>query len=225
MGFWSFDDKTQIAMILAGLVGCGGLTSGCGQVADPAPPDARGEKRPDARLDFNIVDPAPIDLRADTRHDASTQDIGKKQDLGEKQDIGKKQDIWIPAPDAAVKKDGGKKKDFWIVDPAPMDASAARPAPPAPRQRSGRTLPLDRELRARIRSRGVAGQLELSAETTSTSTVLSYRWQVSGGSLDRKEGRTVRWTPPTAKGRYLVQLTVREGSRAVSIDVLVRDVK
>jgi hypothetical protein len=193
MGFWFLDEKAQVALLMAGLLGgCGSSPSSSDarefQVVDPVPRDMRGERvyrelsgDPLPR-DFNVVDPVPRDSRVDQR-----------------------------------------RREMQVVDMVPPDASAAWGSQPRPAAQSKGALPLDRALRARI---GVAARgdvLELTARAEGQR--LTYRWKVSGGTLDRSDGRTARWTPPREKGRHLAQLTVRDGDRAVSIDVYLHEVR
>jgi hypothetical protein len=151
-----------------------------------------------------VVDPLPVDM-------------GKKDGV-------KKDQPWVVDP---LPVDMGKKKDFWLVDPAPVDASAGWSTPaPKPQPRPGSALPLERELRANIRTQRRGAQLELSARVEGEArSGLTYRWKANGGALDHTDRATARWTPPTEKGRYLVQLTVRDGKHTISVDAYIYEVK
>jgi len=217
MGFWFLDDKTQLALLLAGLMGTGGVAAGCDDgrpVGLDAGPDARPDIMisdmlpPDAQPDVMISDPLPPDARPDVM----ISDM-------------------LP-PDASP--------DVPIADPLPSDASAASPLPPGqggqgkfqfqlpdrqqamPTPGRGDRLPLNRSLRTTIQAmpRPDGDGLELTARTRAPqSSRLTYRWRISGGVLDRTDAALVRWTPPTESGRHMAQVTVRDQDRTVFVAV------
>jgi hypothetical protein len=218
MGFWFLDDRAQLALLMAGLVSAG--AAGCGSNPAPLPSDMRVERRrdfqvsdpvpPDLRLEVNVSDMLPPDARVDQR----------KRDQGLR-DQARREALVVDC----VPPDMRRVDQPQVVDMVPVDASASwgpRPQPQAT-PRPGRALPLERVLRARIGVVARGNQLELTARDEGQGR--TYRWKVSGGSLDRSDGRTVRWTPPPTRGRHLAQLTVRDGSRAVSIDVYLHEVQ
>ena len=188
MGFFLLDEKTQLALLMAGLVATG--AGGCGDrgpVGDSKPP---GEKQ------VYYDDPLPPDMG-----DSMVADM-------------------LP-PDAGP--------DVPIADPLPADSNAfsSFPSPPAPSLPESRSrLPLNRSLRARIEARRVGERLELTARCRATDrSRLSYRWTASAGLLDRTDAATVLWTPPASRGRHMVQVTVRDSDRTISIDVFLHDVE
>jgi hypothetical protein len=219
MSFWSFDDKTQLALILAGLIGGAGATAGCDD-GRPVPSDAGPHTEhqadgivadmlpPDAQPDIVIADPLPEDASVDV----PIADM-------------------LP-PDASP--------DVPIADPLPPDASASstplpgagfgqsqraqRPGPQADRRSS---LPLARDLRASIAARKLSdGVLRLQARAPAAPGArLRYRWKVSHGTLDSSSAAAVTWQLPAGPGRYLAQLTVRDGDRTVSVEVFVYTVE
>jgi hypothetical protein len=223
MGIFFFDDRTQVALLVAGLLGGGAGLGGCEatQVVDMVPTDMHAEPRKDARVD------ARKDGRADARKDGPLDVDPLPPDAhAEGRRDGPQRDHWIVDP---LPPDGrvDARKDSWIVDPLPVDASAGGSTPaPKPQPRSGEALPLERELRASIRSQRRGAQLELVAHVAGEArSELTYRWKASGGALDHGDRSSVRWTPPTGKGRHMVQLTVRDGKRTISVDVLIYEVK
>ncbi len=216
MGFWSLDEKTQLALIMAGLMGAS--TASCfrrSEVMDPVPPDAvadgyGADMGPDGPV---VSDPLPADMRIDSPivSDMVPPDQGPD---------GPPVSDMLP-PDTGP--DGPP-----MADPLPPDASAqfqkspgwSRPARP------GRSLPLRRDFRSRIQVRREAGQIICTALIRGAEAEgLTFRWITSGGVLDSKEGQEVRWTPPATPGRHMVQVTVRDGHGAISIDMLLHDVQ
>jgi hypothetical protein len=200
MGFWFLDDKAQLALIMAGLLGAAGA-SGCAG-SRPVPGDARVDK-------IQVVDRVPEDFRAESRRDYLIADP--------------------PPPDARPDRPRDHSTlflDGMVVDMVPMDASATLPAPkPQPAADPGKSLPLSRGLRAQIVSRVQQGKIELSARCPAGLKGLTYRWRASAGTIERSDHQSTLWIPPTTKGTYIVQLTVRDGDRAISIDVLRHEVK
>ncbi|MGE5139723.1 MAG: carboxypeptidase-like regulatory domain-containing protein [Rudaea sp.] len=63
-----------------------------------------------------------------------------------------------------------------------------------------------------------SSHLEFRAETPWPGARL--RWSVSGGALS-EEGATVKWKPPAAGGRYLLQLVAEWGQAGVAVHSLV----
>lgn len=206
MGFWFLDDKSQLALLIAGLVGSVGA-AGCDDtpvVVDPAVRDARVDGPP-------VVDPAPIDFRMERPGD-SRLDLPPVVD---------------PAP-VDLRADRSKVDSPMVVDMLPPDAAAgATPAPRAPSRQPGKELPLQRDLRARVVARSLAGGvLELQARPMGAAPEkLSYHWRVSGGQLDRRDVAKVRWTPPRSPGAHLAQVTVRDGTRAIAVEAFLHIVK
>jgi hypothetical protein len=176
-----------------------GLLSGCGSSAPSS--DAR---------EWQVVDPAPRDMRVEHQPRELSGDP-----------LPRDFNVVDPLPsDLRVDQ---RRREMQVVDMVPPDASASWASQPHPAAQSKGALPLDRALRARIAAVARGSALELTARPEGQH--LSYRWKVSGGGLDRTDGRTVRWTPPRSKGRHLAQLTVRDGSRAVSVDIYLHEVK
>lgn len=196
MGFWIFDDKTQLALIMAGLIGATGA-AGCDD-GRPVPSDAQ--------VDGVVADPLPVDsdpVPPDASPDYMVSDM-------------------LP-PDA--------RPDVIIADPLPPDAgSASLPNRGAggfaedPGAGKQSAIPLPRDLRAAIQARRLAdGSLKLLARAP-TRPGVRYSWKVSHGALDRDDAAAVRWQVPATPGRYLAQLTVRDGDRTVSVEVFVYNV-
>ena len=114
-----------------------------------------------------------------------------------------------------------------MADPLPPDASANFSRSPGWSQPSlpGRALPLRRDFRGRIQARRDGDALVCKALIRGGDPArLTFRWITSAGELDQPEGQEVRWTPPTTAGRHMVQVTVREGHGALSVDMLLHDV-
>jgi len=196
MGFWFLDDRTQLALLLAGLIGAGGA-AGCDD-GRPVPLDGgRGDVRPDVM----VSDMLPPDASPDVM----VSDM-------------------LP-PDASP--------DVPIADPLPSDASAATPPRPGqwgafqiqpPDRQSlpgrGDRLPLNRSLRTVIQALPRAGGIELVARSQAPDPArLTYSWRASGGTLDRSDGPTALWSPPTTPGRHMVQVTVRDQHRTIFVAV------
>ncbi len=132
-----------------------------------------------------------------------------------------------PAP-VDFRIDQGRADSPMVVDMLPPDAAAgATPAPRAPSRQFGKELPLQRDLRARVVARRLAGGvLELQAQAMGVAPErLSYHWKVSGGQLDRSNAASVRWTPPCSSGAHLAQVTVRDGNRAIAVEAFLHVVK
>jgi hypothetical protein len=214
MSFWDhLDERSQLALLMAGLVaGAGACDS---RTVDPLPSDARVDSLvadmvpPDARVD-GVADPLPPDARPDLPvADMLPPDARPDQLVSD----------MLP-PDARL--------DQLVSDMLPPDASAFSPSPQQrPQQRRAPRLPLSRELRTRIRARNSGPQLQLTAETRGlpSAQVGDYRWLASDGTLDQAQGKRVCWTPPRTPGRYMVQVTVRDGKGAICVDVFVHEVK
>lgn len=105
-----------------------------------------------------------------------------------------------------------------ICDPAPPPATPKASGETARDSRgsgSTRALPL-----AEIRTVDIAwiGDLSFSARTPWQGA--GYRWTVSGGSL-RHTGGQVDWQPPTAPGRYLLQVAADWGADGLAVDAVV----
>ena len=214
MGFWFLDEKSQLALLVAGLMSSVGA-AGCDRTAvmDPVPPDSRVDHGRDRQKTDKpqVVDPAPPDLRLERRPaDLRRTDFPPVVDM-------------LP-PDL--------RADYpLVVDMVPPDAAASgaapqplpqpQPSPPNPK------LPLDRDLRAKIVARQLpGGALELRASPLGREAAsLSYRWKVSGGTLDQATAATVRWVPPGTPGPHLAQVTVRDGDRAVAVEVFLHGTK
>jgi hypothetical protein len=212
MGFWQLDEKTQLALLMAGLAGAG--LAGCDDrptTVDPVPGDFRVDKP-------QVVDPAPNDFRVDKPQvvDPPPRDFRVDQPMV----------VDMVPPDMKV--DTKKKIDFPPpVDPLPVDASAANPSrpglPPAPQPQGRERLPINRDLRTVIKARRLAdGRLELRA-VSSGAAAIRHGWIASAGSLDRSDGEVVIWTPPATRGLHMVQVTARDGSRAISVDVMLHE--
>jgi hypothetical protein len=248
MGILWLDDRTQLALLLAGLVeGAGLALGGCDHifpygaasskdapwVVDPLPADGRVDARGDA--------PLPADGRVDARRDGRVEPrtdhhVDARRDAPPAdRHIDVRRDR-PPLPDARadargdLPRDGGfKKKDHFVVDMVPFDGLIVDPLPsdPVPPQpRPGAALPLPRDLRASIRARRDGAQIELVAQVAAKpGSVLTYRWKVSGGTLDRSDRSSARWTLPTARGRHMAQLTVRDRKHTVSVDAFICDVR
>ena len=222
MGFWSLDEKTQLALIMAGLVGVS--TSGCrlrrGDVMDPVPTDmTAAEQGVDMGLDGPpVADPLPPDMGPDGPpvSDMLPPDLGADMH-------------WDPAPyDMSVDHTSSKPDAPPISDPLPPDAAAA--FSPSPRwsrpSRPGRNLPLRRDFRSRIQAQRDGDALLCKALIQGGDPArLTYRWITSGGELSSPEGQQVRWVPPTTPGRHMVQVTVRDGHGAISVDMMLHDVE
>jgi hypothetical protein len=214
MGFWFLDEKSQLALLISGLVGSLGA-AGCGDnkpvVVDPLPRDGRVEHmvadmvprdaRAERKIDYLIADPAPRDMRTDKRKDALVVDMVPR-------------DLKTDLP--------------LVVDMVPVDAAAGPPGPqtqPPKGPGAAPKLPLARDLRAKIATRRLAaGELELQVRTEGVdASRLTYRWKVSGGTLDQTDKGTVRWTPPAVTS--LAQVTVRDGDRAIAVEVYIHNAK
>jgi hypothetical protein len=222
MGFWFLDDKTQLALLLAGLLSAGGA-AGCDD-GRPVPSDAKAR---DGSIDWPVADMVPPDARADVPiADPLPPDAWPDSPIAD----------MVP-PDA--------QPDVPIADPLPPDFQTIHPRPPksfppaqpgqamlrrpsrslSPSQ-PGHELPIDRRLDARIQARQLEGsdgplQLELTASCRGADPAeLTYRWVTSSGTLDDTEGFKVRWTPPSTPGRHMVQVVVRDGDRAVAVHAL-----
>jgi len=224
MGFWSLDEKTQIALIMAGLVGAS--ASGCKlrrqQVMDPVPQDMTADEQ---GLDMGpdgppVADPLPPDMGPDGPpvSDMLPPDQGPDGPP-----------IADPLPyDLSVDHASSKPDAPPISDPLPPDAAGA--FSPSPRwsrpSRPGRSLPLRRDFRSRIQARRDGDALLCKALIQGGDAArLTFRWITSGGTLSSPEGQQVRWTPPTTQGRHMVQVTVRDGHGAISVDMLLHDVE
>jgi hypothetical protein len=217
MGFWFLDEKSQLALLISGLVGSLGA-AGCGDnkpvVVDPAVRDGR--------VDHMIADPLPPDHRIDKRGPIYDDPAPRDTRLTDRPDF---MVVDMVPVDMRTER---KWKDAMVVDMVPFDAAAGPPGPQAqPPKGPGAApkLPLARDLRAKIAPRRLAGgelELKVSADGVDPAR-LTYRWKVSGGSLDRTDAGTVRWTPPA--GTCLAQVTVRDGDRAIAVEVYIHNAK
>ena len=215
MGFWSLDEKTQLALIMAGLMGAS--TAGCDrrtEVMDPEPPDAVAD---DYGMDAGpdgppVADPLPSDMGPDGPpvSDMLPPDQGPDGP---------------PIADPLPPDQGADGPP--IADPLPPDASAQHQRNPgwSTPSRPGRSLPLRRDFRSRIQVTTDGEQLVCNALIRGADPrQLKFRWITSGGVLDSTEAQQVRWTPPRTPGRHMVQVTVRDGHGALSVDMLLHDV-
>ena len=231
MSFWDLDEKAQLALLMAGLVG---TTSAAGcdrRVDDPVPPDAMADARDslvadmvlpaDTKPDVLMSDPPPPDAKADVMvSDMAPPDAKPDQPP-----------VVDPPP-----------PDFMVPDPAPPDAKPDQPpiaeplppdatAPPSyPPQRGHQqarpALPLSRNFRTRVRAVTSLNHIDLTAVTRGVGNpALLHRWTISGGTLDRDNRQTVRWRPPTTPGRHMAQVVVRDGRGSISVDVYLHEVK
>ena len=215
MGFWTLDEKTQLALIMAGLMGT--TTSSCirrSEVMDPVPSDMITDGRgadlgPDGPP---VADPLPPDMGPDGPpvSDMLPPDQG------------------LDGPPVAdpLPPDQGVDKPP-MADPLPPDASASFSQSPrwSVPARPGRALPLRRDFRSRIQAHRDGDQIVCKALIRGGDPArLTFRWTTSGGALNPPEGQQVRWTPPTTPGRHMVQVTVRDGHGALSVDMLLHDV-
>ena len=205
MSFWDLDEKAQLALLMAGLMGTAGA-SGCDRrVDDPVPPDAMADARdsqaadmvlPDTKADVMVSDMAPPDAKADVM----VSDMAP--------------------PDA-------KPDTPPIADPLPPDASAPYSSTPGrgtPRARHA--LPLSRDFRTRVTAVTSLDHVQLTAVTRGVGNpALRHTWTISGGALDRTDRQTVVWTPPTTPGRHMAQVVVRDGRGSIAVDVYLHEVK
>jgi hypothetical protein len=252
MGFWFLDDKTQLTLLMAGLLG--GAAAACDSTpiaVDPAPRDFRVERRnfdtdplprdmrADWRRDGMIADPLPRDMRSDRPAKLDKPIIVDPLPPDMRRDVPKKLDqpIVVDMVPPDMKLDKPKKVDAPIVvDMVPQDMKAQKDAaaswggtPQRPKQvqpQPGRQLPLARDLRVQIKARATGTELELTATAPGTEERgLSYRWTASGGTLDRTDARVVRWSPPAFRGLHMIQVTARDGDRAISVDIYLHEVR
>ncbi len=222
MSFWDLDEKAQLALLMAGLVGTT-TTAACDRrVDDPVPPDAMADARdsmvadqvpPDARPDTLMSDPLPPDAKADVMVSDMAPPDAKAADGPMVVDP--------PPPDA-------KLADAPpIADPLPPDASAPYSSTPRRGARhAGQALPLSRDFRTRVKAVTSIDHVSLTAETRGVGNpALRHTWTVSGGTLDRADRANVRWTPPTTPGRHMAQVVVRDGRGSIAVDVYLYEVK
>ncbi len=206
MSFWDLDDKAQLALLMAGLMGTASAAGCDRRVDDPVPPDAMADARdslvadmvpPDAKPDKPpVVDPPPPDAKVDVM----VSDMAP--------------------PDA-------KPDQPPIADPLPPDATAP-PSYPSQRgrQQARPALPLSRNFRTRVRGVTSLNHIEMTAVTRGVGNpALLHKWTVSGGTLERDNRQTVRWRPPTSPGRHMAQVVVRDGHGSIAVDVYLHEVK
>ena len=218
MSFWDLDERAQLALLMAGLMGATGA-AGCDRhVDDPGPPDAAADSK---RQDYNVSDMAPPDSRPDgppvadpPPPDAWLLDKGQHKDISVSD--------MVP-PDA-------KADSPPIADPLPPDASAPASQPPRGQMGQGnqRILPLSREFRTRISAAPAAsgGGIQLRAQTAGAGMrQLRHSWVASAGTLDRADRQIVRWTPPATPGRHMVQVVVRDGRGHLAVDVFLHETR
>jgi hypothetical protein len=155
--------------------------------------------------------------------------------------IGCDRDVPAPSWDAG--------DEAAVYDPMPIDAQADTPVydplpgalpfatdpPPlmrmlpaerdvaAAQARAARDdLPLARDLTVRIqRQAQEGGAVRLRARPSYPSPRLSYVWMASHGTLSDESAGEVTWTPPAERGRFLIQVTVRDGERALAVDAVI----
>ena len=219
MSFWDLDEKAQLALLMAGLMGTAGA-SGCDRrVDDPVPPDAMADARdsqaadkvlPDTKADVMVSDMAPPDAKADVM-------------ISDPLPPDAKADVMVSdmaPPDA-------KPDTPPIADPLPPDASAPYSSTPGrgtPRARHA--LPLSRDFRTRVTAVTSLDHVQLTAVTRGVGNpALRHTWTISGGALDRTDRQTVVWTPPTTPGRHTAQVVVRDGRGSIAVDVYLHEVK
>ncbi len=70
---------------------------------------------------------------------------------------------------------------------------------------------------AEVRSVALVCEDELTFSTESAWPGARYHWSVSGGTLVEQAGR-MRWDPPVAPGRYLLQVVADWGWRGLAVD-------
>jgi hypothetical protein len=242
MGLLWFDERTQRALLVAAAVAGGGALAGCGGgstpgdggdrlpadggdgpadrgdvIVDPPPPDARdlpdiGDPPPDAADGEDLIaDPPPPDAadREDLIADPPPPDADPPPPDGGD----------FPPPDP-LPPDGGP--DETMHDPLPPDGGMRKGLPGAPRPGA---LPLAPDLKTRIvRAAAGGGSVRLVARTTYRSSSLRFQWEATGGTIEGS-GETVLWRPPAGRGRYLVQVVVADGTRAIAVDALTEEVR
>ena len=249
MSFWDLDEKAQLALLMAGVLGTTGA-AGCDRnVADPVPPDASVDARdslvadmvpPDARADVMISDPVPPDAKIDVMvSDMAPPDAKIDVMVSDMAPPDAKIDVMVSdmAPPDAKVPDGpmvvdppppdAKVPDVPpIADPLPPDASAPYSSPP--RRAPGRKapLPLSRDFRTRIKAVISGDQVQLHAVTRGVGNpAMRHQWIVSGGTLDRADRQKVHWTLPTTPGRHMAQGVVRDGRGSMAVDIYLHEVK
>lgn len=197
MSFWDLDERAQLALLMAALVGTT-TSASCSCVNDPPPrpfdADVRDFQAPD------VLQPDTGPPTRDTRVDVMVADM-------------------VP-PDA-------KPDAPPTADPLPPDAMSPNSSTPGrgtPPRRPA--LPLSRDFRTRIKAVTTLDHVTLTAKTRGLGNpALSHTWTISGGVLDGDHRQTVRWTPPTAPGRHMAQVVVRDGRGALAVDVYLYEVK
>jgi hypothetical protein len=115
--------------------------------------------------------------------------------------------------------DGGYHLPPHELDPPPpIRGFEVYPAGRATRD----ALPLPRGLNVRIaRSPRADGTVLFKAVTSFASPRLSYVWMASAGDISGATSGEVVWRPPAGPGRHLVQVTVRDGERALAVDAVI----
>ena len=235
MSFWDLDDKAQLALLMAGLVGTT-TAAGCDRrVDDPVPSDAMADARdslvadmvpPDAKPDIVMSDPPPPDAKPDQPPVVDPPPPDAKVDVmvSDMAPPDAKADVMVSdmAPPDAKPPDTPP-----VADPLPPDASA--PYSSTPRRstpRARRALPLSRDFRTRVKAVTSPDHVQLTAVTRGMGNpALRHTWTISGGTLDRTDRANVSWTPPTTPGKHMAQVVVRDGRGSLAVDVYLHEVK
>ncbi|MEW5717677.1 MAG: carboxypeptidase-like regulatory domain-containing protein [Chloroflexota bacterium] len=118
--------------------------------------------------------------------------------------------VRVPDPGSYTLVIGGDKNSAFPLQLKQFDVAnveLVELAPPSP-------LPL-----AEIRSVDIVWHDDLTFQADSPWTGARYRWSASGGKLiEQADG--VSWVPPTAPGRYLLQLVADWGADGLAVDAL-----
>ncbi|HEY3354283.1 MAG TPA: hypothetical protein VGQ83_13605 [Polyangia bacterium] len=209
MLLFGLDQRSQLALILAASIS-GLAGAGCGDrhVVDPMPGDAQAvDGRRDGGGDVLIVDPMPIDARYDMPvPDPMPIDAGDD----------------VPVSDM-LPPDGGwhyHQRAHELDPPPPL---RTLPTEGDLADRAARAdLPLPRGLAVRIvRAARPDGTVLLRAATNRPGPRLAFDWMASAGVLSSTTAGEVVWTPPEGPGRHLVQVSVRDGDRALAVDAVI----
>jgi hypothetical protein len=226
------DERSQRALLLAaslaaGGFGCSSRPTGPGDGGsdipspDPVPPDA-GDRMPEVADalppdggDFPPPDPLPPDAGDVSPEVADAlppdgADFPPPDPLPP--DAGEDPIVADMAPP-----DGG---DAPIGEALPSDPGSERRAPPA----RAAALPLAPELKTRIVRVAGAGGVRFIARTTYRSVGLRFHWEATGGTIEGRGGE-VTWRPPAGPGRYLVQVVVEDGTRAIAVDAVTEEIR
>jgi hypothetical protein len=104
------------------------------------------------------------------------------------------------------------------------DASGLRPEPHELAAAPGgpdELMPLARTLVVHIAPSALPdGRWRLQAVTNRQSSRLSYTWLATAGTLSSTTAGEIIWAPPPKAGRELIQVTVRDGNRALAVDAV-----